>query len=149
MIKAGCDRSLIGVGACHVHAPHLYLGLPLPPCPKCGWLSIDQQQVTTNGMCDARRVYDDGIDEWVVGHKCICAICKKERDKAAEELKELEEEEAAEEELQEARAALKAASYSYRSYNPISMRIYAERYAWCVPLSNALAPSRTLACCRC
>jgi len=32
VLKAGCDRQLIGVGPCHVHAPHLFLGLPKPPC---------------------------------------------------------------------------------------------------------------------
>ena len=42
VLKAGCDRDLIGVGACHVHAPHLYLGLPKPPCPKHGWCSVDK-----------------------------------------------------------------------------------------------------------
>ena len=41
VVKAGCKRELIGVGACHVHGPHIYLGLPLPPCPKCGWRSVE------------------------------------------------------------------------------------------------------------
>jgi hypothetical protein len=67
VLKAGCVRNLIGVGPCHVHAPHLYLGLPMPPCPKHGWFSVDKGCIVTNGWCDARRVYDDGVDEWVVG----------------------------------------------------------------------------------
>ena len=33
LLKGCCKPELIGVGACHVHAPHKYLGLPLPPCP--------------------------------------------------------------------------------------------------------------------
>jgi hypothetical protein len=53
VLKKGCDRKLIGVGPCHVHAPHLYLGLPKPPCPKCGWASVDKGAVVTNGWCDA------------------------------------------------------------------------------------------------
>jgi hypothetical protein len=52
-----------------MHAPHLYLGLPKPPCPKCGWESVDKGCISLNGWCEARRVYDDGIDEWV------CLMC--------------------------------------------------------------------------
>jgi len=138
VLKKGCDRKLIGVGPCHVHAPHLYLGLPKPPCPKCGWASVDKGAVVTNGWCDARRVYADGIDEWVIGQKLMCMLCKREHDKAQEELnelieldEELDEEMDKNEDVATARAAVKAASYVYRSYNSISMKIYAERYAWC------------------
>ena len=141
VLKKGCDRKLIGVGPCHVHAPHLYLGLPKPPCPKCGWASVDKGAVVTNGWCGARRVYAEGVDEWVIGQKLMCMLCKHEHDKAQEELNELNELNELEEELDEemdkneevatARAAVKAASYVYRSYNSISMKIYAERYAWC------------------
>ena len=138
VVKAGCDRSLIGVGACHVHAPHKYLGLPLPPCPKCGWKSVDGQHVSTRGYCAARRVYSEGIDEWLVGHKCVCARCKKEHDRAAGELAELEDDDAPAEEIAEAKAAVAAAQYCYRSYNHESMKIYAERYAWCACTPSAL-----------
>ena len=55
VLKKGCDRKLIGVGPCHVHAPHLYLGLPKPPCPKCGWASVDKGAVVTNGWCGAKE----------------------------------------------------------------------------------------------
>ena len=133
VLKAGCDRSLIGVGPCHAHAPHLYLGLAKPPCPKHGWPSVDKGCVTTRGWCDARRVYDDGIDEWVIGQRMICSMCKAEYDVAVQELDELDEHWDEEEDLERARAAVKAASYVYRSYNHISMRIYAERYGWCAP----------------
>ena len=136
VIKAGCDRTLIGVGACHIHAPHLYLGLPLPPCPRHGWQSVDEGRVKTGGTCPARRVYDEGVDEWVGGYKMICGICKEERDALAEELKELkeaidEDDEEEVEQLKEMEAAVKASTYHYRSYNAISMQLYAERYAWC------------------
>ena len=143
VIKAGCDRELIGVGACHVFAPHLYLGLPKPPCPKHDWMAVDKGCVATWGWCAARRVYADGIDEWVVGQKMICSICKKEHDAAAEVLHELKDDEfATAAELSEAEAAVKAARYVYRSYNPISMRLYAERYAWCVLLVGRSPLSR-------
>ena len=138
VLKKGCDRKLIGVGPCHVHAPHLYLGLPKPPCPKCGWASVDKGAVVTNGWCGARRVYAEGVDEWVIGQKLMCMLCKHEHDKAQEALnelnelnEELDEEMDKNEEVATARAAVKAASYVYRSYNSISMKIYAERYAWC------------------
>ena len=135
VVKSGCDRSFIGVGACHVYAPHLYLGLPLPPCPTCGWKAVDRKRVTTRGMCPARRVYDEGIDDWLVGFKCVCHICKEKHDGAAEELKDLEKDVfSTPEELAEARAAVKAATYCYRSYNHESMRFYAERYSWYVLL---------------
>ena len=65
-------------------------------------------------------------------------LCKHEHDKAQEALnelnelnEELDEEMDKNEEVATARAAVKAASYVYRSYNSISMKIYAERYAWC------------------
>ena len=32
----------------------------------------------------------------------------------------------------EIQAAIKAAPYCYRSYNPASIKLYAERYAWWV-----------------
>jgi hypothetical protein len=142
VLKKGCDRDLIGVGPCHVHAPHLYLGLPKPPCPRCGWPSVDEKCVAANGWTSARRVYDDGVDEWVVGQLFICWTCKKKHDHAQDELKDLEEwedeEDEWETEIEEARAAVKAATYTYRSYNSISMRIYAERYAWCVAALSTL-----------
>ena len=90
VIKSGCKRELIGVGSCHVHAPHLYLGLPIMVCPRCGWDAVDRNAITSGGWCDARRVYDDGIDEWVVGQRLVCAICKKKHDAAADVLRELQ-----------------------------------------------------------
>jgi hypothetical protein len=125
-----------------VHAPHLYLGLPKPPCPKCGWESVDKGCIVLNGWRAARRVYDDGIDEWVVGQLCVCAMCKKEHDNALDELNELDSDEDDEEDIKMAKAAVKAARYTFRSYNPISMRIYAQRYGWCVPLFHV--PRRAL-----
>lgn len=35
-------------------------------------------------------------------------------------------------ELQGANAAVKAATYTYRSYNPRSLELYAQRYYWYV-----------------
>ena len=132
VIKAGCNRKLIGVGACHVHAPHRYLGLPLPPCPKHGWSSVDRKRVKSKGTCPARRVYDDGIDEWVVGSLVLCGLCEDEHNELAEELRGLEEDGADEEEIKLLEAAVKAATYSFRSYNHESMKLYAERYGWYV-----------------
>ena len=40
------------------------------------------------------------------------------------------ESEGFETEIEEARAAVKQATYCYRSYNPTSMSMYAERYYW-------------------
>ena len=97
VIKSGCDRKLIGVGACHIHAPNRYLGLPLPPCPKHGWPSVDQNHVKPNGFCPARRVYGEGVDEWVVGNLELCGLCKQEHDQLENELKELKQDGADEE----------------------------------------------------
>ena len=147
MIRSGCDRKLIGVGACHIHAPHRYLGLPLPPCPKHGWRSVDEKRLKPRGTCPGRRVYTDGIDEWVVGWTVLCGLCKEDHDELAAELKELEANEWAdaedEEEIELQKAAVKAATYCYRSYNSESMKLYAERYAWYAqsPLTLTLNPN--------
>jgi hypothetical protein len=72
------------------------------------------------------------VDEWVVGVRIICTVCEEKKQKCRETLSELEDDdEATEEELEEAKAAVAAAQYMYRSYNPISMKLYAERYPWC------------------
>jgi hypothetical protein len=42
LVGGGCQPELIGLGPVHVWAPHLHMGLPLPPCPKHGWASYDQ-----------------------------------------------------------------------------------------------------------
>ena len=35
--------------------------------------------------------------------------------------------------LAQAKADLKSATYSYRSYNPVSLKLYSERYYWYAP----------------
>ena len=86
----------------------------------------------SKGTCPARRVYDDGIDEWVVGSLVLCGLCEDEHNELAEELRGLEEDGADEEEIKLLEAAVKAATYSFRSYNQESMKLYAERYGWYV-----------------
>ena len=57
LIGSGCDRNLIGLGPVHVFAPHLHLGLPLPPCPKCGWDSVDNGKLRTRVASAQRGAY--------------------------------------------------------------------------------------------
>jgi hypothetical protein len=96
-------------------APHLHLGLPLPPCPRHGWASVDQGKLHANGCCPARRVYAPTVDEWLVGTHIICDLCCNEKRAAEDTLAELEDEEDAEgEELDAARRAVAQATYSYR-----------------------------------
>jgi len=85
-------------------------------------------------MCAARRVYADPVDEWLLGTLQICGQCKAERDERKAELAQLQDEGADESscELQQAKAAVKEATYSYRSYNPRSLELYAQRYYWYV-----------------
>ena len=49
--KSGCGPKVIGVGRVHVHAPHLFLGYAKPPCPTCGWKSVDNDTIKTWGVC--------------------------------------------------------------------------------------------------
>ena len=65
--KSGCNLAYIGVGKLHVHAPHLFLGYAMPPCPTCGWKSVDNDTIKTKGVCPARRVYAAEIDKYVSG----------------------------------------------------------------------------------
>ena len=137
VLRGGCQPAHIGLGACHVHSPHKFLGLPHPPCPNGhGWKAVDQGKVRTSGRCPARRVYADAIDEWVCGDLMICDLCLAERERrqaALDELRESADEGLdVEDEIEEAEAAVKAAVYSYRSYDPRSIALYAQRYAWCV-----------------
>ena len=68
--------SPIGVGKLHVHAPHLFLGYAMPPCPTCGWKSVDNDTIKTKGVCPARRVYAAEIDKYVSGQNMLCTVCK-------------------------------------------------------------------------
>ena len=73
ILKSRCDSELVGVVPLHIYAPHLFLGLPLPPCPYgCGWNSVDSNDVTTNGSCEARRIMGIESDEFLVGQGMIC-----------------------------------------------------------------------------
>jgi hypothetical protein len=133
LLRSCCDPALVGLGKVHICAPHLHLGLPLPPCPRHGWDAVDRGKLHSKGFsCGARRVYADPTDEWLVGTKIICDLCKAEKREKQSALDELEEEEADAEEIEKARAEVKAATYSYRSYNPVSMHLYAQRYYWYV-----------------
>ena len=72
LLPTGCQPENIGLGALHMHVPHLELGLPMPPCPRCGWKSVDKNKVSSNGLCPARRVYAPEKDEWVGGLTMRC-----------------------------------------------------------------------------
>ena len=37
LLKSGCQPELIGLGRYHHFSPSRHLGLPLPPCPRCGY----------------------------------------------------------------------------------------------------------------
>lgn len=144
LLRSGCSRTLIGVGPCHMHMPDIALGLPLPPCPKHGWASVDDGLVVTWGSCAARRVYESETDSWVVGHKLKCKLCEAGHKKATARLADLRQDElATKAEVEEATAAVKAASYTFRSYNLASMKLYAERYAWSTHPHPAPPPGRT------
>ena len=130
ILPSACQPELVGLGAMHMHAPHLELGLPLPPCPRCGWKSVDGGRVTSRGLCPARRIYAAEVDEWLGGFRLFCGICFDKKEELKAELNILDEE--YDEEYAEAEAAVKAATYIYRSYNPESIRLYAERYDWWV-----------------
>ena len=119
VLPSGCNPELVGVGAFNMHAPHLEMGLPLPPCPRCGWKSVDSRRVSTNGVCPARRVYASETDEWVGGLHMQCGICRAQKQKLKDTRDEIvDDDESTEEEREEAEAAVKAMTYCYRSYNP-------------------------------
>ncbi len=144
VLKSGCDPATIGLGALHVHAPKLYMGLLHPPCPHCkSWASVDARKVSVKGTCPARRVYADVCDEWLVGQKMICGVCRELRSKLTAELEGMEQEDDTPTSMiDEKRRERDAQHYSYRSYNAASTRMYAERYPWCAPgteLHSAIA----------
>ena len=133
----GCQIEHVGLGAVHMHSPNKFLKLPHPPCWRCKWPSVDSGKVSVRGRCPARRVYADEIDEWVVGDKMVCSICKQAHDSLQQDLDELKDAYAgdpsgAEEEMADLEAKLKDATYTYRSYDSRSLKIYAERYGWYV-----------------
>ena len=75
-----CNPDFIGVGRLHVHAPHVYLDLPLPPCPYgCGWTAVDENKVTTNGPTPARRVFGGAVDATAL----VEDVARAEREKRA------------------------------------------------------------------
>ena len=86
--KSGCNPAYLGVGRIHVHAPHLFLGFAKPPCPTCGWKSVDNDTVKSWGACPARRVYAAEMDEWVAGQKMLCTTCKQGNDRLKDEWEE-------------------------------------------------------------
>ena len=143
MLPNGCQPEHIGLGAFHMCAPHLEMGMPLPPCPRCGWKSVDQQKVTSNGTCKARRIYAAETDEWLGGFSLRCGICYEKKAKLQAKVDTLDEHDDAEAHA-EADAAVKALTYYYRSYNPISLKLYAERYQfWVESLEYVVLHKRT------
>ena len=90
LLASGCKQELVGLGPVHVCAPQLHMGLPLTPCPRHGWAAVDGNKVRTKGMCAARRVYAESVDEWLVGTKQVCSLCKGEREERKAELAELQ-----------------------------------------------------------
>jgi len=126
--KSGCNPAFIGVGRLHVHAPHRFLGYELPPCPKHGWPSVDQKKVKTKGCCEARRVYAHEQDEWVSGQRMLCTLCLEEKRSLEAERDDLKAKCGSSDEITAAEVAVKNCRYLYQSYNPESVRLYAERY---------------------
>ena len=132
LLKSGCDPDLIGVGDLHMCAPHIFLGLPLPPCPYGhGWDAVDNNKIKQNGVCAARRVSGEDRDEFLAGVSLLCCMCEEEKgdlwDQYAIAEMELFTDDAA-----EYWAAWKKKQCYYRSYNPESLRLYAERFPWWV-----------------
>ena len=41
LIASGCRHELIGLGPVHICAPQMHMGLPMTPCPRHGWASVD------------------------------------------------------------------------------------------------------------
>ena len=94
------------------------------------------------------------VDEWLGGQVLTCDYCHQEKAEAQEYLDELEQDDFDDENLEErleVEAKVKSITYSYRSYNPESMLLYAERYDWYVQsldyivLNKQTAISRLLA----
>lgn len=65
----------------------------------------------------------------------LCTVCKQGSDRLKREWKELQDyyEDDEFSEVKEAEAAWKAKTYTYRSYNKDSLKLYAERYPGCAP----------------
>ena len=97
VLPNACQPEHIGLGAFHMHAPHLEMGLPLPPCPRCGWKSVDKQKVISRGLCPARRVYAPEVDEWLGGFSLRCGFCYDKQQSLKSRLDELDEDDDAEE----------------------------------------------------
>ena len=97
LLPNACQPEHIGLGIFHMHAPQLEMGLPLPPCPRCGWKSVDKQRVSLNGLCPARRVYAAEVDEWLGGYSLCCGICHDKKEELKSKLEHLDEDEDAEE----------------------------------------------------
>jgi hypothetical protein len=97
VLPNACQPEHIGLGAFHMHAPHLEMGLPLPPCPRCGWKSVDKQKVISRGLCPARRVYAPEVDEWLGGFSLCCGFCYEKQQLLKSRLDELDEDDDAEE----------------------------------------------------
>jgi hypothetical protein len=138
LIGSGCNPELIGVGPVHICAPHLHMGLPLPPCPRHGWRSVDEGKLHTRGCCPARRVYAQTVDEWLCGVVITCGLCEDEKREAEKRLAEMEEDDEAEgtSELQEACAEVAEATYSYRC----AAVAIAPPYARTRPYARTVAP---------
>ena len=128
--KSGCDSTKIGLGRLYVHAPHKFLGFQLTPCPfGCGWKAVDEEMVTSRGPCPARRVFALELDEWVSGELLCCKKCQEHKSKLQEDVSELEHDgNASPDEISRAKKAVSDARCFYRSYNPVSLQLYAERY---------------------
>ena len=60
LLASGCKPALVGLGAVHICAPHLHLGLPLPPCPRHGWASADRT-TSTNASCAQGALRPHGV----------------------------------------------------------------------------------------
>ena len=82
LVGGGCQAGEVGVGRVHVFAPNKHVGLPLPPCPRCGWPSVDQGKVHANGTsltftCDQQS----GLCEIQLGtiavsvYRTVCLVC--------------------------------------------------------------------------
>lgn len=150
-LGGGCQPTEIGLGPCHVHAPHREVGLPLPPCPYgCGWSSVDRKKsgVRSKGVCAARRVYGEEGDNWVGGQKLKCLRCFEKRQSAKKRLADLREhDEATADKIAEAEAEVKSIKRVFLHHSRLSLPppcLYPYPYPYPSspsPLTPSLTPS--------
>eukprot|EP00611_Tribonema_gayanum_P023841 TRINITY_DN509_c0_g1_i5.p1 TRINITY_DN509_c0_g1~~TRINITY_DN509_c0_g1_i5.p1 ORF type:complete len:513 (+),score=89.95 TRINITY_DN509_c0_g1_i5:234-1772(+) len=148
-MKAAGGAGGFCVRTTHFWAPHVFFrdqGIPQqPPCPVHGWEAVEARSIRSKGwssVSKSRRVSGLGHDEFMLGTKHCCAMCKRAQDDAvraaAAAAQTQEERESA------VRAAKRQHSYCFMSYDPAVTRAYFARYPWgAMVMPAVICSSRT------